>query len=470
MASLQEELNLWFVEIGPVAKKSIIDSINLFEGVIDIEDVFRGNLDNLQKAMDKKVASLGDGGLMSPKGQDLMRAFNILYVEASTRKTEQAHKPILGVNESQILNASWQPPVVPAVIAPGGNATGIANRPQRREIAQVPISPAFRVDGGEWKDAEVGGREARETALATGHEADQMWRDADRIQAQVRAAEMAENERRGREEAEAAKFRRSTYAGDSLRAAPGAAGSAAKAIGKALSNEYFDLLLMALGFGFGIYLFFAFSWIIAIPLIVGAFLIGMRPDIKGKTIWGRFFDSILKPSGEFASSTIPMSIIIFVVGFVLVSSVMSYTTITDLGFDPLQFALLALSNALLLFYLWTGVKSEKEKEKPAPVPQAAPAPTLALPSGEKLALPAGPLALPPGEEQKELPSGEKVAMLERKVAELEGRLEQKAIEAPKMESLPKSEMKMLAAEAESLKEEAKEEKKDAKRLEKEVSR
>ena len=212
----------------------------------------------------------------------------------------------------------------------------------------------------------------------------------------------------------------------------------------------FDLILMFIGVGAGIFLSFFYNlWVLGIPLIIAGLFIGIRSGYFMK-----FVDSIIRPTGEFAISDITIAIFLFILGVVALGSTVNYMMV---DFDIFQFVLIALINTVLLIYLWTG------REKPTPLP---PEYRPALPPGKE------PLALPPGKEQLALPAGEeRLALMEKKLEALEGK-ERKALEAQQMLAIPEKAESVLEKEAEEkqreINDEVKEEKREAAKLRKEV--
>lgn len=149
-----------------------------------------------------------------------------------------------------------------------------------------------------------------------------------------------------------------------------------KAAGSLLSNEYFDLVLMLVGIVGGVFLTFSYSWIIGIPLVIGGIIVSLLPGGDGRSIFSKLFDSVLKPAGSITMGGGVRTVFIFIAGVLIVSVTTSFMAITDLGFDPLQFAIVAFTNTVLLAYLWTGVLKKGPTEEVmirAPATGAGPA-------------------------------------------------------------------------------------------------
>ena len=120
---------------------------------------------------------------------------------------------------------------------------------------------------------------------------------------------------------------------------------------------------MLVGIVGGIYLSLNFSLVIGIPLLAGGIIVSFLSGGDGKSLYTRLYDSILKPSERITLGDGIRALIILAAEFSFVGSTANFTAISDLGFDAVQFGIVAFINMVLLAYLWTGVlKEKKEKE------------------------------------------------------------------------------------------------------------
>ncbi|MGC9310527.1 MAG: hypothetical protein ACP5E4_02260, partial [Candidatus Aenigmatarchaeota archaeon] len=212
-------------------------------------------------------------------------------------------------------------------------------------------------------------------------------------------------------------------------------------IARHMKDNWFRILLMLLGVGFGFYLSFIYNLLIfGIPILVAGLAIGWQPFLKpvlegtgvinsgdsgrrgplGK-IFGAF-SHLFSKKGSIGDNFLTGDIIPAIIVFALVSAmlffIMGYLMVE---FSVLQFVVLGTINTILLILLWMGSMSEPEVPHEEPVARREEAYQKALPPGEQRpaleagreegrGLGRGQAALPAGEETKALPSRERRAL------------------------------------------------------------
>ncbi|MBN2094973.1 MAG: hypothetical protein JW727_02900 [Candidatus Aenigmarchaeota archaeon] len=133
-----------------------------------------------------------------------------------------------------------------------------------------------------------------------------------------------------------------------------------------MSKIHFDAFLTLGGMLFGGYLTVGGYFVMGLPVFIASALIGWRNGYFRNIV-----NSFLRPAGDFAMSSIPLSILVFIAGWYFVRF---FTMAANIEmFDTFQFSLIAFANTLFLIYLWVG--ATPKDTLPVMLPRKEPAPS-----------------------------------------------------------------------------------------------